>query len=61
MSASVPVQLITRSSCGLGTGNVRSSTAFTTENTAVFAPMPRPSDTTATTVNTGLRQSMRTP
>lgn len=42
-----------------GTGNVRSMTAFISENIAVFAPMPRPSVSTMIVVTSAWRRSMR--
>ena len=45
------------SSTGIG----RSSTAFTRLKMAVLAPIPSASDSAATTVNAGLRTSIRMP
>jgi hypothetical protein len=54
-----PANATMRSAPGNGSG--RSSTAFTTEKMAVFAPTPNASTTTATTVNPGFFASARTP
>ena len=43
------------SSCGRATGSGRSTSAFSSWNIAVLAPMPRASETTATRVKTGVR------
>ena len=58
---SMPLHLMTTSSCGLGTGRERSRTPCTSAKMAVAAPTPSPSDVTATMVKTGLRRSCRTP
>ena len=42
------------------TGSGRSSTAYTTEKMAEFAPVPNASASTATAVTPGLRSSIRT-
>ena len=44
-----------------GKGMDRSNTPLTTVNTAVFAPIPRASVSTATAVNPGFLRSMRRP
>src|SRR5258707_15846027 len=44
---------------GSGNGKGRSKTAFTTVKIAVFAPMPRASERTATPVKTGDRANIR--
>src|SRR4030095_3356768 len=48
-------------SCSRTTGTGRSSTALKRLKTAVFTPMPSASDTSATAVNPGVFQSIRTP
>ena len=53
---------LSETSCsGCGNGSGFSSTPFTTENIAVFAPIPSASVRIATIVNPGERAIMRTP
>src|SRR3989442_9062744 len=49
------------SSCGFATGSVRNRMASINWKIAVFAPIPRASDITATAVNVGFRRSCRNP
>src|SRR5207245_9759353 len=49
------------SSCGFATGSVRNRMASINWKIAVFAPIPRASDITATAVNVGFRRSCRSP
>jgi len=49
---SAPDHWITRNSCGLGTGSELRRTAFTSENSAVLAPMPNANDSIAVDVKT---------
>ena len=44
---------------GSGTGRARSRIVLNIEKIAALAPMPRPSDSTATTVTKGVRQRVR--
>ena len=46
---------------GSATGRLRSTIAFSSENTAAAPPIPSASDETATVVNTGLRRRSRRP
>src|SRR5437868_12676248 len=52
---------IDTSSCGSRTGNILRRIAFTSWKIAVFAPMPRASDSTATKLNPGLCFNCRSP
>src|SRR5260370_42706030 len=49
------------SSCGFATGSARNRMASISWKIAVFAPIPRARDSTATNVNIGFRRSCRTP
>ena len=51
---------LTATPSGRSYGKGDSSTAFTTPNNVVFAPMPRASVSAATAVNPGRRRSVRT-
>src|SRR5262249_19489687 len=52
---------INASSCGFATGSARNRMASISWKIAVFAPIPRASDSTATAVNIGFRRSWRSP
>src|SRR5215471_21465810 len=49
------------SSCGFATGSARNRMTSISWKIAVFAPIPRASDSTATAVNVGFKRSWRSP